>query len=382
MTAGADTDQREYLARCAGWRSQGPLVPVNHPEFGALHAVLDHRLVFRIARADRLFRHGPRSILQAPADPPPASAPRSLIDSDGAEHRALRALVAGPFQPAAVRGLREPIRKLARQSVERALQADGPVEAVDQLAMPYALASLMTALGLPAAEAGVHWLTTEPFSRQTAAKLRHLDQLLSLLAASPSGAPLASLLTGGDGRGVDRPQQALLLLSLLTAGYETTAAAVASGLRSLIDQPQVLARLADAASPDAELLGRVTEEILRTASPITGLVRTVAAEVEVAGLRLAAGQRLWLCFAAANSDGEVFADPSRFDADRAPGRHISFGAGSHHCLGAGLARLQLEELVGALAEAGVRLQAAGQSRFYQHSFLRRYTRLPVLPYLG
>jgi cytochrome P450 len=290
--------------------------------------------------------------------------------------------VAAPFQQAAVRRLREPISSLARQVVERALGR--PVEAVDEIAMPYALRSLMIALGLPADEAaGIHWLTTEPFSRQTAAKLGYLDQLLRRLATSPDGSPLAGLLAGGH-RPVERPQQALLLLTLLTAGYETTAAAAASGLRSLIEEPRLLARLAEpagrpepGAGPD-DLLGRVSEEILRTSSPITGLVRTVAADVEVAGVRLAAGQRLWLCFPAANSDGAAFVDPNRFDPDRPPGRQLSFGAGRHHCLGAGLARVEIEELVRALAQAGVRLRAAGQNRFYQHPFLRRYTHLPVL----
>lgn len=379
----AGADPAGYLALCAGWRDRGALVPVEHHRYGTFTAVLGYHLVDQIARDDRRFHHGPHSMLEAPADPLPASAPRSLIDADGAEHRQLRALVAEPFTATAVRRLRGPIGSLARRLVDRALAAHRPIDLVEDLAMPYALRALMLALGLPAAEAErVNRLTTEPFSRQTRAKLGYLDGLLGQLAAAPGPAPLAGLLSAQDTeRPVSRAQQVMLLLTVLTAGHETTGAAVASGLRSLMHQPALLARLAvPAGAPDDPhgLPHRVAEEIVRTASPITGFVRTAAVDAELAGVRVRTGQRLWLCFPAANHDPSAFADPGSFDPGRPATRQLAFGGGSHHCLGAALARLEIAELVRAVAEAGVRLTPAGPSRFYQHHFLRRYTHLPVL----
>ena len=412
VASAASADPGEYLARCARWRGRRSLIPVEHHRFGEFTAVLGHHLVDQIARDDRRFHHGPRSMLEAPADPLPASAPRSLIDADGAEHRQLRALVAEPFHASAVRRLNGPIGSLAQRLVDRAVAARRPVDLVEDLAMPYALQALMIALGLPAAEADrINRLTTEPFSRQTRAKLGYLDGLLRQLAAAPGPAPLAGLLAAADGeRPVSRAQQVMLLLTVLTAGHETTGAAMAGGLRSLMQQPALLARLATpTGGPDDPhaLLHRVTEEIVRTTSPITGFVRTAAVDMELAGMRLRAGQRLWLCFPAANHDPAAFTHPDRFDPDRfdpdrfdpdrfdpdrfvpdrsgpdrsgpdrAVARQLAFGGGSHHCLGAALARLEIAELVQAVARAGVRLAPAGPSRYYQHHFLRRFTHLPV-----
>ncbi|HST48281.1 cytochrome P450 [Jatrophihabitans sp.] len=378
VASGVHPGPADYLARCADWRARAPLAAIEHRQFGSFAAVLSHSLVDQVARDDRRFSHGPRSMLQEPAGPLPAGAPRSLIDVDGAEHRMLRALVAEPFSPAAVRGLRGPVAELARYAVARAVRAGRPVDLVAELAMPYALRGLMLALGLPAAETGwINRLTTEPFSRDGRAKLGYLDRLLQQLAGAPGRAPLSALLAAE--RTVGRAQQVMLLLTLLTAGHETTGAAAASGLRCLMDRPELLTRLATAAPDEADgLLARITEEILRTATPITGFVRTAAVDAELAGLPVPAGQRLWLCFPAANADGGAFPDPDAFDPDRPAVRHLGFGAGSHHCLGAGLARMQLSELVRAVAGAAVRLVPAGPPRYYQHHFLRRYTELPAL----
>ena len=371
------TGPADYLARCAGWRHQGALVTIEHRRFGSFTAVLSHSLVDQIARDDRRFSHGPRSMLTEPAGAPPAGAPRSLIDTDGAEHRMLRALVAEPFTPAAVRRLGEPVAELARRAVAEAVRAGRPVDLVAELAMPYALRGLLLALGLPAAETErIDRLVTEPLERDGRVKLGYLGRLLAELAAAPGRPPLAGLLAAEGA--VGRPQQVMLLLTLLTAGYETTAAAAASGLRHLMDRPELLTRLATASPEEAAgLLARITEEILRTATPVTGFVRTANADVDLAGVRVPAGRRLWLCFPSANADEAAFADPDVFDPDRPAVRHLAFGAGAHHCLGAGLARLQLAELVRAVADAGIRPVPAGPPRYHQHHFLRRYTELPA-----
>jgi len=110
----------------------------------------------------------------------------------------------------------------------------------------------------------------------------------------------------------------------------------------LIEHPGELERLRQ----DPSLLPSAVEEVLRWTSPVIHFCRTAAADTEVGGQRIAKGQLLILFYPSANRDEEVFADPFRFDVGREPNEHIAFGIGEHFCLGANLARLELNAILG------------------------------------
>jgi hypothetical protein len=130
----------------------------------------------------------------------------------------------------------------------------------------------------------------------------------------------------------------------LTAGYESTATSIGSGVRLLCEHPEQRAKL----EADWSLLDTCVEEILRFESPVEGLFRTTRNPVAVGGVDLPAGAKVRVVFASANRDDERFADAGEFRIDRSAAdlrRHLAFGTGQHACLGSALARMQLRVLL-------------------------------------
>jgi cytochrome P450 len=142
--------------------------------------------------------------------------------------------------------------------------------------------------------------------------------------------------------------------------------------------------LADDSSPleliraDPGLLDGVIEECLRLMPPARGFVRTATADVELAGTRIRAGQRLYMLYPAANRDPDHFTDPDRFDpARRQAYGHASFGFGTHFCLGAGLARMEAKALFTELMSRYSAIHPAGTPTRYEHVQLNGWATLPV-----
>ena len=154
-----------------------------------------------------------------------------------------------------------------------------------------------------------------------------LDDLVSLLlAADLEGAPLTEA-------------QVLSYAELLVeAGNETTRNAISGGLLALAERPGEWDKLR--ANP--EVLPDAVEEILRWVSPISHFTRIATEDAEVRGVTIPAGEQVALYFASANRDEEVFEDPFAFRVDRRPNPHLAFGFGEHFCMGAHLARVEIE----------------------------------------
>jgi cytochrome P450 family 142 subfamily A polypeptide 1 len=126
-------------------------------------------------------------------------------------------------------------------------------------------------------------------------------------------------------------------LLILIGGDETTRHVITGGLYQLLCDPDRWDRLA----ADRSLVPGAVEESLRWVSPIKNMARTATRDVELAGSRIAAGQKLLLLYPSANRDGDQFPEPDTFDLARAPNEHVAFGFGPHFCLGAALARLEV-----------------------------------------
>ncbi len=137
-------------------------------------------------------------------------------------------------------------------------------------------------------------------------------------------------------------EQVAWVRGLLIAGNDTTAAAVANLMLVLAMQPDLAQRLYDA-SDDDRLLSRFVEEILRLEPPTHGLYRTAMKDVQIGGADIPAGAQVCILFASANDDDEMFPCPREFDMGRENlGRHLTFGAGIHRCIGAALARMEIK----------------------------------------
>jgi cytochrome P450 len=142
---------------------------------------------------------------------------------------------------------------------------------------------------------------------------------------------------------------------LVLAGIETTRTALADGMFQLLRNPAARHQL----QRRPELLPTTVEEILRWTSPVGHILRVATADTEIRGRRIRAGDKVVVWVPSANRDEDVFADPERFDIERAPNEHIAFGHGEHFCLGAHLARLELRTMIQELLRRLPDMELAG-----------------------
>ena len=170
------------------------------------------------------------------------------------------------------------------------------------------------------------------------------DDLLSILVKAKDEGLLDKQFTGDrslegqpeEVQGVTDDELIVILVVLLVAGNETTRNAISGGMQLLIENPGERRKLIE----NPSLIPSAVEEMLRLVSPVHSFSRTVTEETELAGRKLAAGQEVLLVYPSANRDARVYEDPERFDIERNP-QHLAFGIGSHFCLGANLARMEM-----------------------------------------
>jgi cytochrome P450 len=165
-----------------------------------------------------------------------------------------------------------------------------------------------------------------------------------------------------------------MMLTLFSAGGESTASLIGSAAHLLATRPDVQRQL----RADPDLLGVFLEEVLRYEPPFRGHYRHVRNDTELSGVELAAGSRLILLWGAANRDGTHFARPDEFRLDRSDGKgHISFGKGAHFCVGAALARLEARIVIGRLLERTSWIDATDVGRWLPSLLVRRLERLEI-----
>lgn len=200
-----------------------------------------------------------------------------------------------------------------------------------------------------------------------------------ILAAQQQRQSSTHLLSGllsaqAEGR-ADREDLVSMLMLLLFAGHETTTNLLSSGLLALIRNPEQWAHL----QIEPSIIPSAVEEMLRFDAPIQHVPRTAVADFHLRGVEIRQGQTIFLSVAAANRDPDRFSDPDRFDARRAPNRHLTFGFGVHFCIGAALARLEAQLAFSTLTSRYVGIELANDDLVYQPSLtLRGLSRLPIV----
>jgi len=161
---------------------------------------------------------------------------------------------------------------------------------------------------------------------------------------------------------------------LINAGGDTTRNLVASGMQALIDHPEQLAAL----RKDRALLAGAIEEMLRFTTPVVQFQRTATRDTLLRGVAIRAGEPVVIFYPSANRDEEVFADPDRFDIRRDPNPHVAFGGGgSHFCLGASLARLEIRCMFDELLDRLHDLEPHGPVERLHSWFINGPRRMPV-----
>jgi cytochrome P450 len=160
---------------------------------------------------------------------------------------------------------------------------------------------------------------------------------------------------------------------LVVAGNETTRNATSGGLLALIQNPGELDKL----RRNPRLLGSAVEEIVRFTSPVIQFCRTAARDTELRGVKIRAGEAACLFYPSANRDEEVFPDGDRFRVERDPNPHLGFGIGEHFCMGAHLARLELEVVFGQLVSRLEEVELVGPVRRLRSSFVGGVKSMPI-----
>ncbi|MEU3681623.1 cytochrome P450 [Streptomyces sp. NPDC030592] len=312
--------------------------------------------------------------------------PGSLAFADQPDHNRLRRAVAGAFTVGTAKRLRPRAQEILDGLVDGILAEGPPADLVERVLEPFPITVVSEVMGVPAADRErVHSWTRQIISTSGGAEAaeRAKQGLYGWITetvrarADSDGDDVYSLLGAAVGRGEVGETEAVGLAGPLQIGGEAVTHNVGQMLYLLLTRPELMTRMRE--RPEAR--GTALDELLRWISHRTsvGLARIALEDVEVHGVRIAAGDPVYVSYLAANRDPDVFPDPDRIDLDRDPNPHLAYGNGHHFCTGAVLARMQTELLVDTLLERlpGLRLAVpADQVAWRRKTMIRGPRTLP------
>ncbi|THA83213.1 cytochrome P450 [Streptomyces sp. A0592] len=305
--------------------------------------------------------------------PPPEHEPfhvlngNGLLDLEDPAHARVRRLVAKAFTPRTVEQLVPAVRRMAGELVGRLL-ADGGGDLLATVAEPLPVAVIAELLGVPESDRGLlrPWSADicgmfelrpdeETARRAVRASVdfsAYLRELIAERRTRPGEDLISGLIAAHDDEGRLSEQEMIsTCVLLLNAGHEATVNTTVNGWWALLRNPDQLAALR--AGRDPEKLSTAVDELMRYDTPLQMFERWVLDDIRVGDTDIPRGAEVALLFGSANRDPARFADPDVLDLARADNPHLTFGAGIHYCLGAPLARRELEASFGALLADGV-----------------------------
>ena len=328
---------------------------------------------------------------------------RSMLETEGPRHRALRKLIMRQFSPGPLaRNYEDFLRDLTKVTVDNALQHN-EFDFVEKVSADFPINVLVRLLDVPVSDTGVliNWgnqmvANTDPDYTEHLITDPDSDQYKHLPFRSPAslevfeyGRELARKRKGGDGTDLisilvnKAPEDGQPLspsdfdnyfLLLVIAGNETTRHAISQSMLALIENQDQLKLLQE----QPELIPGAVEEFLRWASPVYHFRRTATRDVELGGKQIKAGEKVVMWFASGNRDEAVFSDPYRFDVTRTNVDHLTFGKGSPHvCLGNALARMEIRLMFTELIPRLASIELNGEVRRVRSNFINGIKKFPV-----
>jgi cytochrome P450 len=328
---------------------------------------------------------------------------RSMLETDGPRHRALRKLIQREFSPGPLtRNYEAFLHDLTNVTIDNALQ-NSEFDFVEKISADFPINVLVRLLDVPVSDTGmlINWgnqmvANTDPDYTEHLITDPDSDRYKHLPFRSPAslevfeyGRELARRRKGGDGTDLIStlvnkvPEDAQPLspsdfdnyfLLLVIAGNETTRHAISQSMLALIENQDQLKLLQE----QPELIPGAVEEFLRWASPVYHFRRTATQDVELGGKQVKAGDKVVMWFASGNRDEAVFDDPYRFDVTRTNVDHLTFGKGSPHvCLGNALARMEIRLLFTELIPRLASIELNGEVRRIRSNFINGIKKFPV-----
>jgi cytochrome P450 len=327
---------------------------------------------------------------------------QSMLETDPPRHTRLRGLVGPPFTPRGVKAYELALRELTTEVLDRALPLR-EFDFVEEIAKQLPIRVLVRLLGAPEQDNDrlIDWgdrmigntdpeladvlhdspesdrYRLLPFRSPAALELFDYGHRLAAERRRVPADDLVSKLVHAeiDGEQLTEREFDTMFLLLVVAGNETTRQAIAHGVLALVEHRDQWDRLRS----DPELLWTAgADEILRWSSPVLHFRRTATRDVELRGQTIAAGDKVVVWYGSANFDEEVFSDPLDFDVTRKPNPHVTFGGGGpHYCLGAHLARLEVQVMFDLLLPRLADLELTAPPERMRTNFTNALKRMPV-----
>jgi cytochrome P450 len=379
----------DHLAAFARLRREQPVYQQDAPDGGSFWSVTRYDDLVRVARDHEYFTasDGPTlEPLDAGIFAMAAQTDAITFISDPPEHTAQRTLVNRPFTRRAVTKHEAWIRGLVRERLDAVGDAeeidlvervgDVPTRVIAELVgAPREAHDQILSWVMTIGSQGVGLVTPEAQMQAAGAMIGYAGELVEAKRRQPGDDIVSDLVRAEQGGApVSGVAMGILFLGLVQAGSETTRSATSNGMALLLEHPDELARLR--ARPD--LLPTAIEEIVRMSSPVTMFRRTARRATQLGGESIREGDRVAMWFVSANRDEAHFADPDRLDIARDPNPHLGFGApGAHYCLGANLARLELEAIFSEILAAFAEIELAAPPERVPSIMTNAITRLPL-----
>ncbi|MEV6325684.1 cytochrome P450 [Nocardia sp. NPDC051787] len=307
-----------------------------------------------------------------------------LLNMDAPEHTKLRKIIARGFTPRAINGLRAELSARAESIVKAAAEA-GSGDFVTQVACELPLQAIAELIGVPQEDRMkvFTWsndMTGYDDPESTADPVAASAEILGYayqMAASRKQCPADDIVTtlieaDIDGDKLTEEEFGFFVIMLAVAGNETTRNAISHGMMAFLENPDQWELF------KKERPATAADEIIRWATPVTSFQRTALEDTELGGVRIKKGQRVVMLYRSANFDEDVFDRPEKFDIMRKDNPHLAFGGtGAHFCIGANLARLEIDLIFNAIADHLPDITKVAGAKRLRSGWLNGIKELPV-----
>ncbi|GGF21627.1 cytochrome P450 [Williamsia phyllosphaerae] len=308
-----------------------------------------------------------------------------VINHDPPEHTRLRKLVSKTFTPKAVHALEEGLGDRAATIVADAAKNSGPSDFVNDVAVELPLQAIADLLGVPQEDRQKLFRWSNSMMNSEDPEFTDDPQVASaevlgyayLMAEDRKKCPASDIVTelvnaDMDGLSLSEIEFGYFFIMLSVAGNETTRNAISHGMNAFLDHPD-----------QWELFKRerpttTADEIVRWATPVNCFQRTARKDLELGGVQIKKGQRVGMFYGSANYDTDAFTDPFTFDITRDPNPHVGFGGhGAHYCVGANLARMEINLIFNAIADHMPDITKVAEPQYLRHGWINGIKHLMV-----
>jgi cytochrome P450 len=392
-------DMDAWHEQVAEIRRTTPVLRVEADGFSPFWVLTKHADVFAVSRDDGHWKNTASSVL----GPDKATAemlesgfvPRSLVQLDDHEHTAHRQVTNDWFKPATVKHRQPRIDEIADRFIERMRELGGECDFAADIAQPYTLHVIMDIYGVPESDEplmmdltqGIFGANDPEFlgdaadpQQRVMQSIMNFIQYFNGITEDRRACPaddLATVIANGevDGCPMGDAERLWYYIIVATAGHDTTSFALAGGVEALLRDPAQLDALRGGGD---DAIVRATDEFIRWTTPVRHFLRYATEPATIRGVDVPAGGRVLLSYPSANRDEDVFSDPMHFDVTRTDAdKLLSFGVGTHFCLGAQFARREIRTFLSRLVDQVAEIEVTGPAQWSESHFVSGVKHLPI-----